>query len=224
MGSFDYLKALGIDTPENVAIIHKAASLSVCSYDIESTTNKAHENDDECFPFAPLSECKIPRVVKATQRPVYIGVASCSMAGAEAAFRSVGSSSSNNNDEVLGHKDDNSGGSSNEEDEPVEILECEPGEQEDLVRRFAENVRGRRDRAVAMKTEVMEPLMSKLAIIREGFMNFFTGKQEEQELAIVGNQIWQQQQQQQQQGGGVSSESEEDEISCMQQQQQQQQQ
>jgi hypothetical protein len=57
--------------------------------------------------------------------------------------------------------------------DPVEVLECEPGQSWELARRFAQRVLEMRDEAVAAKYELLSPLLEQLAVLKAGFLQFW---------------------------------------------------
>jgi hypothetical protein len=150
--TFHLLQMLGMDSPENVAAIRRAADLSCLYYDVESCTimsKTAAGREELHLNFQPLTEHGEGRKVLATQRPVLISLADGIDLEAEA-----------------------SAAAAVEEWEPA-VLSCEPGAVDDMVARFVDLVVLRRDRATAAKEEILRPLVSGVATFKEAYLNFF---------------------------------------------------
>ena len=152
LGSRDYLRLLGMSSAANLAAITAASDASLCSYDIESSSSRLDDTGDEDLRGADISLLSRgigPATSNASSIPRSVRVVQLPV--------------------LIGLYD----GVDIEDGREPMILRGEPGKSTQLVQDFAAEVLVRRDRAVARKKQILAEIMDKLAVLQDGYYDFF---------------------------------------------------
>ena len=148
---FDLMRSLGVFDSASEAIVNRCCELSTAALDVETFTvgvNPEAGNEDAVFPYASMSERRLPRIYTARMEPVLIGYAdTLSIDQAEAGGGAT----------VFG-------GWSKED---------ETRTKRKLVSDFCRHLDARKEEASVAKIELLSPLLEWVARYREAYTDYF---------------------------------------------------